>query len=71
MVAISATELWAFGSRFIVYGEQEVWEEKELESQVTDLNDFKVPVGAFHNQFFNTICVQTTSDLKIYSCLDG
>lgn len=36
-----------------------------------DLLDTRFPINAYHNKFFGTIFVQTSQDLKIYSCLDG
>lgn len=69
ILAIRADMLWIYGSRFIIYDRQEVFDESEVE--VPDSDEMKVAVSAFHNQFFSTICVQTPQDLKIYSCLDG
>ena len=52
-----------------MYDRQEIFDENEVE--VPDTDDMLMPVNAFHNKFFSTICVQTPQDLKIYSCLDG
>ena len=61
--------MWVYGLRFMVYDEQTVFAEADID--VPDAEHMKVAVNAAHNEFFSTIYVQTPQDLKIYSCLDG
>ena len=69
-MAISPELIWIYGYRFITYTPQEVWSD-DVGGDHDDLIDTRFPINAFHNQFFGTIFVQTSQDLKIYSCLDG
>ena len=70
LIVINATFLWVYGSRFITYDEQEVFDEAD-KYDAPNKKESAVAINAYHNEFFSTICVQTAQDLKIYSCLDG
>lgn len=69
LLTINSGLLWVYGSRFVTYNEREVFDEKLGDN--SEIVDVRIPINAFHNQFFGTICVQTAQDMKIYSCLDG
>ena len=61
LLAINTNLLWAFGGRFITYDRQKIQDETEIE--IGDLEEMKIPINAFHNSFFSTICVQTPQDI--------
>ena len=55
LLAINPGLLWIYGSRFITYDKEEVFIDDDAD--IPDSRDLKVVVNAFHNLFFQTICV--------------